>query len=68
MPKKGGQSLFCNSLLHNILSALFKPVSAPDGLKNVYLVDGSAVRQQGAEQNRQRIHLCYSLNRKRYPV
>lgn len=56
---------FLHSLLHSMLSALFKPASVLDGLKDVYLVDGSVIRQQGAKQNQQRIHLCYSLNRNR---
>lgn len=56
---------FLHSVLHRMLSPLFKPAAVPAGLKDVYLVDASVIRQQGAEQNQQRIHLCYSLNRNR---
>lgn len=30
--------------------------------KNVLLIDGSIIRQNGKKQHQQRIHLCYSLN------
>ena len=34
-------------------------------MKNVLLVDASVIRQDGKQQNQQRIHLCYSLNENR---
>ncbi len=58
---------FLREILHSLLSA-FLPVtdsSAFDGVKNVLLVDTSIIRQDGKQQNQQRIHLCYSLNENR---
>ena len=58
---------FLREILHSLLSA-FLPVtdsSALDGVKNVLLVDTSIIRQDGKQQNQQRIHLCYSLNENR---
>lgn len=56
--------------LHEVLHQMFSNLFAPSGtlsaeVKNVLLVDASIVRQQGAGQEQQRIHLCYSLNRNR---
>lgn len=57
---------FLHEVLHKILEPVFLPSDAPSaGVKNVLLVDASIVRQQGADQEQQRIHLCYDLNRNR---
>lgn len=57
---------FLQEILHQMLSKLFHPSSAsPEEFKNVLLVDASVIRQQGAGQEQQRIHLCYSLNQNR---
>lgn len=56
---------FLQEVLHSILSS-FLPfqTDAVDlkKIKEVLLVDASIVRQEGKQQNQQRIHMCYSLN------
>ena len=56
---------FLHEILHFLLSS-FLPfqadTSAWKGRKNVLLVDASVIRQEGKQQEQQRIHLCYSLN------
>lgn len=32
------------------------------GICDVYLIDGSTIRQQGEKQKQARIHMCYHLN------
>jgi len=56
--KKLLQSLLCD-FLPETPSAIYKRN------KNVFLVDGSILRQQGKEYRQQRIHFCYCLNRNR---
>ena len=58
---------FLRELLHSLLSAVLPAtdISAFGGVKNVLLVDASVIRQDGKQQNQQRIHLCYSLNENR---
>lgn len=58
---------FLRAILQSMLSSLIPSPSAPafEGVKNVLLVDASVVRQEGAQQRQQRIHLCYSLNENR---
>ena len=58
---------FLREILHSLLSAFLPATdsSAFDGVKNVLLVDTSIIRQDGKQQNQQRIHLCYSLNENR---
>lgn len=58
---------FLHEVLHAMLSGLFRHPAChlPDGVKNVLPVDGSIVRQAGARQEQERIHLCYSLNENR---
>ena len=58
---------FLRELLHSLLSAFLPAtdISAFGGVKNVLLVDASVIRQDGKQQNQQRIHLCYSLNENR---
>ncbi len=58
---------FLREILHSLLSAFLPAadISAFDGVKNVLLVDASVIRQNGKQQNQQRIHLCYSLNENR---
>lgn len=58
---------FLREILHSLLSAILPAAdaSAFEGVKNVLLVDGSVIRQDGAQQAQQRIHLCYSLNENR---
>ena len=50
-----------------MLSSLLPAVDAScfAGVKQVLLVDASVIRQQGQQQEQQRIHLCYSLNENR---
>lgn len=54
-------------VLQGMLSAMISAVDVPafEGVKNILLVDASTVRQEGAQQHQQRIHLCYSLNENR---
>lgn len=52
-----------HEILHRMLSGMIPPNRTPAGIKNVLLVDASIVLQQGQQQNQQRIHLCYHLNR-----
>lgn len=40
----------------------YQTSSEKQSSRPVFLVDASAVRQQGKEQSQQRVHLCYSLN------
>ena len=57
---------FLHELLNQMLSGIFNPSSvSSEKFKNVLLVDASVIRQQGAGQEQQRIHLCYSLNQNR---
>lgn len=65
--KKFSQSIpFLRERLQQLLSTLFLPSpSLPSKEKQVLLVDGSLIRQQGSRQHQQRIHLCYSLNQNR---
>lgn len=57
---------FLHEILHRMLSDLFAPADTlAQRVKNVLLVDASIIRQQGAAQEQQRIHLCYSLNQNR---
>lgn len=57
--------------LHGVLQAMLSELvpaadaSAFEGVKNVLLADASTVRQEGAQQDQQRIHMCYSLNENR---
>ena len=55
---------FLHKILHGMLSSLLPAVDAScfAGVKQVLLVDTSVIRQQGKQQEQQRIHLCYSLN------
>ncbi len=55
---------FLKEIIHAMLSAFIPQTDAFafQGVKNVLLVDASVVRQEGARQDQQRIHLCYSLN------
>lgn len=58
---------FLHELLHAMLSSFLTGTDIPasKGIKNVLLVDASVIRQEGRQQEQQRIHLCYSLNRSR---
>lgn len=58
---------FLRETLHYMLSSILPStdVSAFKGVKNVLLVDASVIRQEGKQQEQQRIHLCYSLNENR---
>ena len=58
---------FLHKILHGMLSSLLPAVDAScfAGVEQVLLVDASVIRQQGQQQEQQRIHLCYSLNENR---
>ena len=58
---------FLRDILHSLLSSILPAadISAFKSVKNVLLVDASVIRQDGIQQNQQRIHLCYSLNENR---
>lgn len=59
---------FLGEILHFMLSSFIPFQTDTPALtetKNVLLIDASAVRQEGKQQNQQRIHLCYSLNQNR---
>lgn len=58
---------FLHQILHTMLCSSIEKtdISAFKEVKNVLLVDASVVRQEGQQQNQQRIHLCYSLNENR---
>ena len=58
---------FLRGVLQSMLSTLIPAAgaSAFAGVKNVLLVDAPTIRQEGAQQFQQRIHLCYSLNENR---
>ena len=58
---------FLRDILHSLLSSILPAadISAFESGKNVLLVDASVIRQDGIQQNQQRIHLCYSLNENR---
>lgn len=58
---------FLREILHSMLSSLLPAadISTFRGVKNVLLVDASVIRQEGKQQEQQRIHLCYSLNENR---
>lgn len=55
---------FLHELLHTMLSGLFQQSTAGQH-KNVFLVDASLIRQTGACQHQERIHVCYSLSQNR---
>lgn len=58
---------FLRAVLQSMLSTLVPATGARafKGVKNVLLVDASAICQEGAKQHQQRVHLCYSLNENR---
>lgn len=56
---------FLQEVLQEMLSTLFPSVSIPAKQRQVLLIDGSLIRQQGKKQYQQRIHTCYSLNQNR---
>lgn len=58
---------FLRAILQSMLSTLVPAAGAQafKGVKNVLLVDASVIRQEGAGQRQQRVHLCYSLNENR---
>ena len=56
---------FLQEILQGMLSPLFSPVPILSKERQVLLVDGSLIRQQGKQQYQQRIHTCYSLNQNR---
>lgn len=58
---------FLREILHSMLSSMVPStdISAFAGVKQVLLVDASVIRQEGKQQEQQRIHLCYSLNKNR---
>ena len=57
---------FLHKILHELLSSLLPEADTSfAGVKQVLLVDASVIRQQGQQQEQQRIHLCYSLNENR---
>ena len=58
---------FLREILHSLLSSLLPAadISAFQKVKHVLLVDASVIRQEGKQQEQQRIHLCYSLNENR---
>ena len=58
---------FLHKILHELLSSLLPEADTSSfaGVKQVLLVDASVIRQQGQQQEQQRIHLCYSLNENR---
>ena len=56
---------FLQEVLQEMLSSLFSSVSIPSKQRQVLLIDGSLIRQQGKPQYQQRIHTCYSLNQNR---
>ena len=59
---------FLHEILHSMLSSFisFKTdKSVLKEIKNVLLVDASVIRQEGKQQEQQRIHRCYSLNQNR---
>lgn len=58
---------FLREILHSLLSAILPVADASTwkGVKHVLLVDASVIRQEGKQQEQQRIHLCYSLNENR---
>lgn len=56
---------FLHEILHSMLSSFisFKTdKTVLKEIKNVLLVDASVIRQEGKQQEQQRIHMCYSLN------
>ncbi len=58
---------FLHEMLHSMLPSILPSadVSAFVGVKNVLLVDAPIIRQEGKQQEQQRVHLCYSLNENR---
>ena len=60
-------SYLLHEILHSMLSSFIPgpDISAYRKIKNVLLVDASVVRQNGKNQEQQRIHTCYSLNKNR---
>lgn len=58
---------FLHELLHSMLSSFLTgtDIPTPRGIKNGLLVDASVIRQEGRQQEQQRVHLCYSLNSSR---
>lgn len=60
-------SYLLHEILHSMLSSFIPgpDISAYGKIKNVLLIDASVVRQNGKNQEQQRIHTCYSLNKNR---
>lgn len=58
---------FLQEILQAMLSRLFSFVPIQSKERQVLLVDGSLIRQQGKQQYQQRIHTCYSLNQNCIP-
>ena len=56
---------FLQEVLQAMLSTLFSSVPIQSKERQVLLIDGSLIRQQGKQQYQQRIHTCYSLNQNR---
>lgn len=56
---------FLQEILQEMLSSLFSSSPIPSKERQVLLIDGSLIRQQGKQQYQQRIHTCYSLNQNR---
>lgn len=58
---------FLREIPHSLLSSFLPAAdaSAFAGVKNALLADASVIRQEGMRQERQRIHLRYSLNENR---
>lgn len=58
---------FLHEILNSMLSSFLPKadISVFGKIKNVLLVDASVVRQDGKNQEQQRIHTCYSLNKNR---
>lgn len=56
---------FLQEVLQAMLSPLFSSVPIQSKERQVLLIDGSLIRQQGKQQYQQRIHTCYSLNQNR---
>lgn len=52
---------FLQEILHRNLKHLIGSENTPEQMK-VKLIDGSIIRQSGALQSQQRIHMCYNLN------
>ena len=57
--------LFLQEVLQEMLSPLLSSVPIQSKERQVLLIDGSLICQQGKQQYQQRIHTCYSLNQNR---